>query len=796
MTIRNIIFPLLASAFFAANATVIPGFPLSQGATAYKMELDGDGIYEISYEKLSELGFSNPEKVGIAGYGGAMMPMNFKNISGDELLSETPAPVSVMHADGRLYFYASGTSSFSLTNDGSTAMGARYTRDYVNIYSSRSVYILTDDEWALKEMETMSQNSVDSAEILSRGIGFFCHDLDLVQNSTLSGNLFWGEKFHSGNPTRQSWKADTHGAVDNPDATLECVFYVDNTISGSLGFGVEDDSAAGNLTLSKSTSTSIIPKKGVAYGISLRSDNESVFVEFNSESESTDYANLDYWILSYPKSTASLFDFSENRQQNNIGFSLSRGMTYKFQADTSAKTGVFDITDSANPILLKTVAENDGRSYIYLSSGESHARLIAADLSKPQQSPSAFTRLSATGLKERMAEGAELFVITTEALREKAEVLASLHERHDGIRAVVATLDELYTEFSSCMPSPMAYRCAARTLYDNESRRLKNVLVFCPLTADPRGIMAGGKAHEMAIALQEDDINAEKGAMNTNDFIGMMNDYVNLSILNSADMQVGVGLLPVNDPTEADIVIGKIERYLNDKDDYAYAMNEILSIGGVGDSHTHDKQAIKVSKQISSLSGGTTICSNLSIDAYGNESARNKMLDYFQSGKNIALYIGHGATIMLGKDNKFFSSGDIDKLRNNALPFMIFAGCDITNFDRGQRGIGEQMVISTPHGLIGSLLSNRSSWSGQNMEMITSFFNNLYNAPGPVTIGEVYAATMTQSSYKNELAYHLLCDPALRLPIATGRIEPEAGLSEITPLENVTLKGIVTDRNG
>ena len=98
MTFRNITFALIACSLTATAATNIPSLSLKEGETAVKIELDGEGLYEIDYEKLKELGFSDPAKVGVAGYGGEMMPMNFTDPSGSPLLQATPPPVAVRHA--------------------------------------------------------------------------------------------------------------------------------------------------------------------------------------------------------------------------------------------------------------------------------------------------------------------------------------------------------------------------------------------------------------------------------------------------------------------------------------------------------------------------------------------------------------------------------------------------------------------------------------------------------------------------------------------------------------------------
>lgn len=794
MNLRNISLSLLACSG-SALAVTLPSFTLQPQQKAVKVEIPSSGLYEISYDKLRELGFENPEKVGVAGFGGEMMPMDFADDSGNDLLSETPRPVNVIHKDGKILFYATGTSRFSLNPDENAFMEARVKLDEVNLFSRNSIYILTDADWAFSKMPERKEPDAPSGDILNSGIGFVCHDIDLEHNSTMSGRVFWGERFNAGFPSKQTWVADAKGAVADSEASLECVFYAVNSASGSVTFGIEGAAPSGLIKHSKSKSTVMTTRRGVVSKLPMSSSNPQIFVEYASSDNVMDYANLDYWLLSYTKSTESIFKFEDDTPQNTIAYGRITSPAV-ISAPESDSVLVLDISDEGDPAIVSPVSV-EGKKVISVPS--SMSRYLTADLSRPQLSPASYSAVSGSDVRERLSAGADMLIITTGSLVGPAKALAQLHEQNDGMKVVVATVDELYTEFSSCMPSPMAYRCAARMLYDNEQRPLRNILLFGPLSSDIRGIQGRDDVSETIIAYQAAEITEEKGAMNINHILGMISDRVSVDQVHITPMQVGIGILPVMSPSEGFSIVDKIRSYMTDNK-HAATLNEFLCIGGVGDSHTHDKQAEKVANQISELLGGSAISSLLPVDAYGNESARQQLINYLNAGKNIVLYIGHGGTTMLGKNLNFFITGDIEKLSNNSFPFMIFAGCDITNFDRGQRGIGEEMVMTPKNGIIGSLLSNRSSWSGQNMDMVTDFFNTLFDPNMrdenglPPTIGQVYAKIMTNSSYKNELAYHILGDPALRITVPYHRIQATA--PQIAPGSNVKFSGIVTDADG
>ena len=148
----------------------------------------------------------------------------------------------------------------------------------------------------------------------------------------MSGNIFWGESFTLGNPSRQSWDVTAPGAMQAP-GVLECVFYADNSINGKVMFGIEGDATEGTLNIIKSSSANVTTRRAFATNCLLKGDKGKVFVDFRSDDTQIDYANLDYWLLSYPMNTESLFSFSDSNTQNRIGFHLEPSKEYRIDYD-------------------------------------------------------------------------------------------------------------------------------------------------------------------------------------------------------------------------------------------------------------------------------------------------------------------------------------------------------------------------------------------------------------------------------------------------------------------------------
>ena len=254
-------------------------------------------------------------------------------------------------------------------------------------------------------------------------------------------------------------------------------------------------------------------------------------------------------------------------------------------------------------------------------------------------------------------------------------------------------------------------------------------------------------------------------------------------------------------------MVDKIRNHL-ERTDQAYYLNRYTAVSGIGDQHTHDIQIRDINTHIRQLDNYGTIFTPLSIDTYGNGEAQKKFFNQLNEGCGVFTYFGHGAEQFLGKDGKFFSAGDVYKLKNTVLPLAGFGGCQITNTDRGYRGLGETLVTATPHGCIGTIVSARDTWSGQNLEFFKQFFICLYKEGStsktehnydPVTIGEVYANVKHFSTYSNELAYQLLCDPALVIPTINRPISVHISGGKdnvLVPGEKMSFSGEILNKDG
>lgn len=776
-----------------------------------KVGVDQTGVYEISYDKLREMGFDDPSKVSVYGRGGYVLSENFVTNAGVAILTDDISPIKIIHDNDMIYFYGLGPEEISFTTSSSYDTGGYFERKSNNIYTRRGYYFLTDSQPVVKMSSKDYESS--SAIPLSEGLSYVYHELDSLQNTTASGQLFWGEDIGHPGPQIRTWDVDLPGSLGG-NGVMHCELYGfrrrDDKDMGfgpdaTVSYGFQGQDLVMKTPYNPNTQLYFSPHEPKVAAVGIPAQKGKVFVEFKGE-DMGEASNLDFWVVTYPVSLSAL---PAGTNQYRVAFpSLTKNTRGKLTLGGSNSLEVIDVTNVNDPQRMK-VKNSNGQNSAWISNTSKAPVIIVFDKNEPQLQISGFeleyAQVANQNLHAYKDTGADFIIITTPSLRPYAEEIAQLHRDHDGMQVVVATTEECYNEFSGGTPDPMAYRSFAKMLYLSD-RKPKNMLLFGPLYGDFRGIQKEHDPYEAIIAYQSPQISLSRGAYNINDFYGVMTDKYKTDFYERNEVNIGVGILPIKFESDAKIVVDKIRNYL-ERTDFAYYLNQYTSMSGIGDSHTHDGQIRDLYTYLRALENDGTMYTPLSIDSYGNTEAQKKFFNQLNEGCGFFSYFGHGAEQFLGKDRRFFNAGDVYKLRNTVLPIGLFAGCRITNTDRGFRGLGETIVTSTPYGAVGTVVSARETWSNQNMEFFKLFFVCLYKQGSypssahrdtPATIGEVYAQLKNYSTYSNELAYQLLCDPALKVPviIRSFNYTSDAADGSLKPGDKFTISGTVTKDDG
>ena len=188
---KRIWFAILLSFYFTTGMLAKGNYAfkadsrLSEGKWV-KIETGVSGLYQIPYSLLNEMGFKNPDKVGVWGKGGRVYSINFTDASEALPYSDDIEQIAVIHDNNSLYFYAQGVENI-VFETGKTPM---FRRNAMNIYSNSGYYFLSDCEDPCLAAESESEGMTQE---LLQGWGYVYHEKDLQLNTTNTGQLFWGE---------------------------------------------------------------------------------------------------------------------------------------------------------------------------------------------------------------------------------------------------------------------------------------------------------------------------------------------------------------------------------------------------------------------------------------------------------------------------------------------------------------------------------------------------------------------------------------------------------------------------
>lgn len=794
----------------AASATVQPTSynyrfaatsPLAKGRWV-KIRVAENGVYEISYDRLRQLGFSNPEKVSVFGHGGKLFDSNFCNSTGEALYTDVPEQVPVLHSNNKLLFYGHGPENI-------TMVSTRFDRNDLNIYANTGAYLLTDSAEPL----LVSTAEYDPDNTLQRTAlyDYVYHEIDKTQGVGATGRNFWGEDLLAA--PEYTWQLDLPFALagDKNFHRLQVSAIVSKSGSGRLMFGL-GRTYFGNMNLEVSNyKTHRVTASSSDCTLDDQGREELVI---RTRDLNLDFAGLDYWLFTYSKTFAGkdLSRFSQERVCLAID-NKSDGIAKSGWFEVPEGALVMDVTEGRLPMLLPV----EGTHAYFPEYGPQRFTVVFDPAKTQRQIETGFVVLENQDLHAEAAQGADLLIIASPEMLSHARELAKVHEDYDGTRTVIATPEQIYNEFTGGTPDPIAYRALAKMLYQSPGRKLKNILFFGPIYADYRNVSGNGVPHEKdIIAMQEqgERYTYENRAANDMDYFGSLCDYRSALVsMRSKMVEVGVGLLPATSDIQGANAVNKSRRYL-ESNSFANLINETFSYSCPGDDHLHDRQSNDAEALLNNFmietSGEKGIHKTLVIDNYTQREAYKIFKPEIERGKLFAYYFGHAGIAGIGGGSDFISPNNFLGFKNHDLGFAVFAGCDLSYPDLGVNGIGQMCVTDAPRAFVGSFLSTRTVSSTYNYRLFQNFVKSTYQKPifsstgftyeprtSNPTVGEVYAGCKSVSELENELCYIYVGDPALPVPIPLRGVKMNAGGTQMIHAGDViTLSGTVNHKDG
>lgn len=751
-----------------------------------KVQVEEDGIYKLSYSDLRSMGFSDPAKVSVHGYGGWILDEDFSNT----YIDDVPA-VATWRGDDFLLFYGRGVVKWTYDTTNRCFVHTN------NPYSQYGYYFLTDAT-ATKEMETVASAAGASLKITTFD-DYRVHEKDLVSVNN-SGRELFGEAMDMTLSRDFSFNGIT--GITNDDGKVTLRFIAKPTSgTGNVTLSIGGGELISR-TISYSASSDEYTKANLAYEVAdwkgEKSANTKVNVRYGQYGHKNVYLDFirlqmvrelqPYGACTFFRSLASVNNSSRFVVQN-----------------ANANTLVFDVTDPINPKRMETELSGSELSFSIPSGTLREFALVQRNQTLP--TPKVVGDVANQDL--HALPQTDMIILAQPGLTSQAERLAETHRDRDGLSVQVVTPEVVYNEFSSGTPDATAYRRFMKMFYDrqtSESDAPKYLLLFGDGAFDNRFLTSSWQnvtTSNMLLTYQTDESLDDKSYV-IDDYFGFLDDSNNGKGLLASKIDIGIGRFPVRTVTEATNMVDKVINYMDNKETGSWKNNVcfVADDGNGADGYMiqHAEQADALGEYINT-SHPEFLVNKIYFDAYKKDisgglstypAVKTDIQKLLKSGQLLINYTGHGNTVSWS-DEQVLTESDITKSTYTRLPIWITATCDFCRFDAPVTSAGEQVFLNKVSGGIGLFTTTRVAYSSPNFSINDNLIRNLFEKKNGrrLTLGEVMKATkraLGSSRYK--LGFALIGDPALKLSYPEYRMNVTAVNGNPVTSEPVTFKAL------
>ncbi|MDR0412778.1 MAG: type IX secretion system sortase PorU [Dysgonamonadaceae bacterium] len=791
----------LSLAFSSFAADYATDSQLSKGKWV-QLKVSENAVYKLTYEEIKKMGFNDPSKIKIHGYGGWILDQNFRNRYIDDL-PEVPVWMnkgadSVFNAGDYLLFYGRGTVkwAYNLSND--------FFEHENNPYATYGSYFITENEQGPKEMLPLNSYANAAAEVTTFD-DFRVHEKDL-KAVIYSGRELFGESF-SGNPV-QNFTFSIPGITN--DAGKVCLSFAaapPETKSVSLSIG---DEQILRLNLTKPGS---YKKADMATGIRSwtgdKQENTTVKISYNS----TGLSYLNYINLNMKRNLRFYGDaYTFFRDKD------SRNSALKYTIDGAPANGmVFDITDNTDVRLVQASLNGSKLSFGAEAKG-TVSEYVMVDVSKPFPVPEVVKEIKNQNL--HALPQTDMVIIVPEVYAALAETLAEKHRSLQGLHVTVVQPEQIYNEFSSGVPDATAYRRFMKMFYDratNEEEKPRYLLLYGDGLFDNRYLTVPNvNPKYYLLTYQMKESVDENGSYGSDDYFGFLDDNEGLDV-GYDGLDIGIGRFPVSTYEQAENALNKVVAYMDNTSYDKWKGTVIFTADDTDDDSffLHASQADELAVYMES-NHPEYIVKKSYMDAFQSQNAngkktypdaKKKLLTVLKEGCFLVNYTGHGSTRGISAED-MLNITDVYKMNFKNLPLWITATCDFGWFDSPETSSGEEIFLNKKSGGIALFTTSRVVNAYGNLALNKRLIRNLFtkkNGEYPC-LGDVLRASKTElGGDRNKLNYVLLGDPALRLNYPETRVQlqsvngkaiEDGETINFPALEKMTLEGQIVDEAG
>jgi len=765
----------------------------------YKFSVIESGIYKLSFSDLQAAGIDpagiDPKQIQLFSNAGYMLPEANDELRLDDLY-EIPIFVSGENDgsfDNEDYILFYGLNPNQVQN----VLG--FMLYDMNLYDEHNYYFLTFDQNDGKRIEIVPSSSSSPSHHISKFNDYRFFEEDNI-NLIESGKTWYADEF--GEQLNKSYSFQFPEIINDENVVVKVGLanrtYVNDNVVIKINDQINDTLTLTSVTTS-STKYAQVKKK--TYTFTTENNDINVDLTYNPADNS---ARM--WLNYIYVNAISNLKLINGQIQFRELTSVNDGAVTQFTvSNTNEETLIWEVTDYLNPT--EIASEFSDNSTMFVVETNELREFVAFDGTN-YFTPEFVSQVQNQNIHSQGP--VDYVMVVYPEFMEQALRLKAIHEDYNNFSVLIVTPEEVYNEFSSGKQDPTAIRDMMKMFYDrypgNEPRYL---LLFGDGSYDPKDRIEHNTNFIPTFQTEDSWITAQSYVID--DYFGLLDEDEGDDAIGYLD--IGIGRLPVQTQEEAEIVVDKIERYMQPGDQsFGDWRTRICVIADDEDGNLHLEQA----DSIASVNGDIPLTYNknkIYLDAFPQEStpsgdkypevvdALNKEVN---EGALIVNYIGHGGTGGWAHE-RILQQNDILGWKNgNHLPVFITATCEFSRFDEPEIVSGGELVILNPNGGgVALFTTTRLAYSQSNFRLNLRLFSRTFT---PVNGEMPYLGDLIRESKPpGQLTtrnFVLLGDPGVKLAyplhnINTLTVDGHTAMSFVSDtlkaMQKVIITGEITD---
>lgn len=785
----------------------VPNSLLSTGKW-FKFGVGKAGVYRLDYNFLKNLGVSvdaiNPADIRIFGHRAGMLP-ELAGADKEDDVREIPLKVVVASANrfqpnDYVLAYLPGPEKWTYSAPRQMFMAKKH------LYSDTKNFFITTDAGIGARINTTGSVGLPATQVITTYNDYAFIEDNRV-NIAQSGKQFVGDEF--GGITDKSYNFNLPNLISTQSVKLNIAVVGKATTFGS-NFTVSTDNGANvnSLFIPNVSESAGIQDMGTRVETQFSLSNVSPGFNINLSFDRNGDFNTKGWLDYLQINAISTLRYNGQPFYFRNMTSVGAGKVSRFEIQNmNSNVEIWDVTNPFN--VQKINYDLSGSTASFTAATDSLKEFAVFETSN--EVPQAFGRVNNQNLHALPQQ--DMLIVTRSAFLQQAEELAQFHRDEEQLRVQVVELNQIYNEFSSGTNDVTAIRDFVKMFYDRAGADVNQMPRYLLLFGD--GTYDNKSLGDYFIPTYESDKTYESlETYLSDDYFGLLDDNEGANVTNTAAeiADVGIGRIPADNVTQAQLAVAKIKMYYS-KAAYGDWRNQGTFVADDEDYNVHISDANSFADNYGTAIKKSSV-DKIYLDAYRQQSAAggttypavNEAINRkLFTGTLFLNYVGHGGPLGLAKEG-ILTVDDIAQWDNpNKLPLFITATCEFAPYDKvDEFTAGERVLFKENGGGIALVTTTRVVYSNRNKTMNDNFMEQMANAyPNQqVKIGDIIReAKKFTNTFDGNRKFTLLGDPALRLAfpkynvLATSinNIPFAAPHDTMKALSKITIEGEVRD---